>query len=312
MPIRFRCPECRQVYSISSKKAGTKIACQQCGARMKIPALPTTPEERSAGGEARTSKRESTKKPADESVSPELAAAFDNLLDDDDYEDVGVDDKQPASDQRSSFLDDKEDDQELSFIEDTGGDEIVEAASEDDLDAVLAFERELEEKEGGQRSSMSAPLPDELFATDEEDDDDDFFGGGSRFEDEEMDLTPMVDVTFLLLIFFMITASFSIQKTLEVPAPDPDDEGPSNNITLEDIEETSIEIEIDARNVIYFDDEPISDPRSLPDRLRASGMTEVLIKADEASLHEMTVIAVDAANEAQMQKIRLMVSRGGS
>lgn len=33
----------------------------------------------------------------------------------------------------------------------------------------------------------------------------------------EMDMTPMVDVTFLLLIFFMVTASFSLQKSLEMP-----------------------------------------------------------------------------------------------
>ena len=38
-------------------------------------------------------------------------------------------------------------------------------------------------------------------------------------EEEEMDMTPMVDVTFLLLIFFMVTAAFSVQKVIEVPAP---------------------------------------------------------------------------------------------
>ena len=34
---------------------------------------------------------------------------------------------------------------------------------------------------------------------------------------DELDMTPMVDVTFLLLIFFMVTASFSLQKSLPVP-----------------------------------------------------------------------------------------------
>ena len=36
----------------------------------------------------------------------------------------------------------------------------------------------------------------------------------------ELDMTPMCDVTFLLLIFFMVTAAFAMQKSFEVPAPD--------------------------------------------------------------------------------------------
>src|SRR5688572_20269137 len=32
-------------------------------------------------------------------------------------------------------------------------------------------------------------------------------------QEAEMDMTPMVDVTFLLLIFFMVTASFTMQKS---------------------------------------------------------------------------------------------------
>jgi biopolymer transport protein ExbD len=37
------------------------------------------------------------------------------------------------------------------------------------------------------------------------------------FRDGELDMTPMVDVTFLLLIFFMVTASFSLQKSIQMP-----------------------------------------------------------------------------------------------
>jgi biopolymer transport protein ExbD len=39
----------------------------------------------------------------------------------------------------------------------------------------------------------------------------------SNRPEEEMDMTPMVDVTFLLLIFFMVTAAFSLQKSIEMP-----------------------------------------------------------------------------------------------
>lgn len=50
-------------------------------------------------------------------------------------------------------------------------------------------------------------------------------------KEEEMDMTPMVDVTFLLLIFFMVTASFSLQKSLEMPRQQSD--APSTNVKEE-------------------------------------------------------------------------------
>ena len=38
--------------------------------------------------------------------------------------------------------------------------------------------------------------------------------------EDDLDMTPMVDVTFLLLIFFMVTAAFSLQKSINVPTPE--------------------------------------------------------------------------------------------
>lgn len=165
---------------------------------------------------------------------------------------------------------------------------------------------------GAPAPAVDLPTYDQLWGDDEpEDDDEDGLTLSSKGDQvEEMDLTPMVDVTFLLLIFFMITASFSIQKTLEVPAPDPDEEGASTSISIQEMEETSVTVHIDSRNVMYVDDEPVSDPTRLPDMLRASRMSEVLITSHEDALHEMVVKAIDAANEVQMQKIRLGVTRG--
>jgi len=132
--------------------------------------------------------------------------------------------------------------------------------------------------------------------------------GTSEFE--ELDMTPMVDVTFLLLIFFMITASFNLNKTLQFPPPEPDEEGAQQTVqTVEDFEADSIIVEIDEKNTIYVDDEPVSDPAHLADLLLDKGRTEqkfeLLINADARSLHETVVKVVDAANEAGMQKIRL-------
>jgi biopolymer transport protein ExbD len=133
--------------------------------------------------------------------------------------------------------------------------------------------------------------------------------------DDEMDLTPMVDVTFQLLIFFMVTASFALQKSIEVPSMDQDKKGAAQQLLmLDEIEATSIQVKIDANNAILVDDEPVPDPSLLTDvlrtKMRKEQKTELLISANSAALHRSVVAVIDAANEVGMQKIR-MASRPG-
>jgi biopolymer transport protein ExbD len=65
----------------------------------------------------------------------------------------------------------------------------------------------------------------------------------SKRPDDPIDMTPMVDVTFLLLIFFMVTAAFSLQKSIQMPRQQTD--APSNAVEeeLEDLD--LVEIQID-------------------------------------------------------------------
>lgn len=192
--------------------------------------------------------------------------------------------------------------------------------SEPEPEPVSEPEPELETvpEPGAVQTEKPAPR---YVADDEDDDDDDDDDGfairSAESEFEDMDLTPMVDVTFLLLIFFMITASFSLQKSIEVPPPNPDEDGVSQSLqTLDDFREESIIVEIDSNNGIYVDDTKLSNPseivQAILDRRDENGKpkSELVLSAHKAARHETVVAVVDAANEVGMQKIRLANYKG--
>lgn len=78
----------------------------------------------------------------------------------------------------------------------------------------------------------------------DDDEDDDPVLARQRRPEEEMDMTPMVDVTFLLLIFFMVTAAFSLQKSIEMPRQQTD--APSTSVQEEEVEELDmVELQVD-------------------------------------------------------------------
>lgn len=148
----------------------------------------------------------------------------------------------------------------------------------------------------------------------EEDTEEEDFSLGERGLDESgLDMTPMVDVTFLLLIFFMITASFSMQKSMETAPPEPDEEGAAQSVTMEDLEEESVVVEIDEENNLRVDDVPVSGTGELKDVLAAKigneGKTEMLIEAHPNARHGLVVAVTDAGIDVQMQRIRRSVKK---
>lgn len=131
---------------------------------------------------------------------------------------------------------------------------------------------------------------------------------------EEMDLTPMVDVTFLLLIFFMITASFSLQKTIPFPTPDPQKSGGKASLqSLDDLLNQSILVEVSREGKITIDRRPIeTDSRVLEDEFRLQmtrdNKQELVLTADPAAKHRLVITILDAANAAGLQKIRIVTA----
>lgn len=148
---------------------------------------------------------------------------------------------------------------------------------------------------------------------DEDAEEDDFSLGGGDLEESGLDMTPMVDVTFLLLIFFMITASFSMQKSMATSPPEPDEEGAAQSVVMEDLEEESVVVEIDEENNIRVDDVPVSGVGELGDVLAAKianeGKTEMLIEAHPSARHGVVVAVSDTGIDVQMQTIRRAIRK---
>ena len=141
-------------------------------------------------------------------------------------------------------------------------------------------------------------------------------------EDEGLDMTPMVDVTFLLLIFFMVTAAFSLQKSIQIPKPEQTDE-PSTNVVEEPEESPDIvTVQIDEYNtflVLTADwEKEAAGEIDLIARLREaregteSGVTptELLVKAHGKALHYRVVMALDAGSETGFEDVQLMTVDG--
>jgi biopolymer transport protein ExbD len=151
-------------------------------------------------------------------------------------------------------------------------------------------------------------LPANAWQQAEGEDEEEFEIARRPLEESGLDMTPMVDVTFLLLIFFMITASFAMQKSLETTAPKPDEEGAAQSVTIEDLESGSVVVEIDGENHLRVDDVPVVGIGELIDVLSAKianeNKTEMLIEADPAASHGTVVSVTDAGLEVQMQRIR--------
>ena len=91
-------------------------------------------------------------------------------------------------------------------------------------------------------------MPEDLFSSDKKQI---AFSSVQAGDDDDMDMTPMVDVTFLLLIFFIMTATFSLQKSLQVPTPQPE-EASTQAIPQETDEDPEfLTVEVDQSNTFF-------------------------------------------------------------
>jgi biopolymer transport protein ExbD len=152
-------------------------------------------------------------------------------------------------------------------------------------------------------------------AVEEEEFEPEFTVSKQPIPEDELDMTPMVDVTFLLLIFFMVTASFTLQKSIEQPPAQSD--APSMTNVDEELEDDYVEVIIDQTNTYYVtsrDAEEVEAPSEREMRSRVkdakenSSATRLVIKAHVDSKHRNVVTAWDAGVAVGMDQIEIQTT----
>jgi biopolymer transport protein ExbD len=125
----------------------------------------------------------------------------------------------------------------------------------------------------------------------------------SQIEDEDDDavnLTPMLDVVFIMLIFFIVTASFVKESGIDVNRP--------NAATAERKEKGNIIVAISENNQVWIDRRQV-DPRALRaniERMHAENPNgAVVIQADEESKNKLLVQVMDAARMAGVKNVSI-------
>lgn len=119
-------------------------------------------------------------------------------------------------------------------------------------------------------------------------------------EEGEIDITPMLDVVFIMLIFFIVTASFVKESGIEVNRPDAS--------TAQSKPRANILIAINDMGEIWINKRKVdeSQVRANIERMHAENpQGTVVIQADEEAKTRQLVAVMDAARQAGVYDVSL-------
>jgi len=120
----------------------------------------------------------------------------------------------------------------------------------------------------------------------------------TELEKGKLDIVPLIDVVFLLLIFFMLTSSFIFQPGIKVNLP--------KAITSEVLHKNSLVIIVSKNDAIYLDERNITiDELSTRLTIAAKEDRPLLIKADRGASLGRVVEVWDLCREEGISQINI-------
>ena len=125
-------------------------------------------------------------------------------------------------------------------------------------------------------------------------------------DEAHINLTPLIDVVFLLLIFFMVSTTFERESAVRIELPEAAAEPATR-------EAEAIEVWIDARGRVYLDGRPLEDPRVSGVEAALEALSTpvprptLVIGADARTPWQAVIGVMDAANRAGFVNLSLPV-----
>jgi biopolymer transport protein ExbD len=131
----------------------------------------------------------------------------------------------------------------------------------------------------------------------------------SRTEDPEISLTGLIDVVFLLLIFFMVSTTFEHQAVLKVDLPE------AKNVGAPEDQPNSFELVIDPNGQFYLNDRQLVDGK--PATLQAAFIEAagddrnipIILRADAETPHHFVVTAMDVTAQLGFSRLSIATER---
>ena len=124
----------------------------------------------------------------------------------------------------------------------------------------------------------------------------------------EINLTPLIDVVFLLLIFFMVSTTFERRSELNIEMPQASVQASERNNTV-------ITVVIEAGGGVHVEGRALAEPRVEVLRRALSAAAQgldsppVVISADAQASHQSVVTVMDAARQAGLYRLTFAARR---
>lgn len=124
-------------------------------------------------------------------------------------------------------------------------------------------------------------------------------------ETSEVNLTPMLDVVFIMLIFFIVTTSFVKESGVEIERPQSSAATPRP--------EAQVMVALTAEGAVWVDGAPV-DAHRVGEAVKSlvSETGGVVIQADRASTTGLLVEVMDRLREAGVEQVAVAAAREGA